>query len=335
MDMKVLKKLLVVNTIMLMGCQPYLFKHRPLGVTNCSSQEFQCEEIPNLLRKTWSHKTPLKGGLSDATIYKVTDDRNAYVIRHTQNRNQEDRTREIQAQKIASDCAYGPHVYAYDATEGKIVMSFLQAEPDWQLDPAVKAHKLAMLLKKMHEGPAFCEHAPLLEQIQHQLCAIKEYPKDIELEKLLQVFNTIETLPSAFKMPTHGDLNPNNIIFTNGDYKLIDFESSGQDDPYFDLATIIIFNFANTPHEIEFLTQYFGHVPDSQELERVGNTKKAVYLFYGAALLSRVPAQIIQQNAPVQPLPEIFKAIGEGKFSLENETDLLIFAKSFLSMATQ
>src|SRR5438445_2212817 len=227
-----------------------------------SGSSCQSRQPSGLLRTVWSEEIPLKGGLSGAAIDKVSDGKKTYVVRYFRNKGDAYIKREILAQKIASDGGYGPHVYAYD--DKKIIMSFLEATEE-TIDPAAKAFKMAELLKKIHNGPAFGERESLVHQGNRLLARVTMYPKGVDKNIIVSIVNKLAAFPIVNKSPIHGDLNPNNILLVNGEYKVIDFENAGQDDPLFDVATILLYNFANTPYESEFLHYYFGHILSREE----------------------------------------------------------------------
>lgn len=286
-----------------------------------------------LLQTHWIEKTPLKGGLSNSTLYKVSDSKNKYVLRNIEHRTWEDREREIQAQSIASQHGYGPHLYAYDIQQGKILMSFLPQSKTLP-DSSTKAHKLAKLLQKIHSGPSFCEHISILEQIKSRFHSIFFFPSDINPKDIETLIANLEKNKPLIKTATHRDLNPNNIIFDEyGDPKVIDFENAGEDDPFFDISTIIIFNFENTSEENIFLKAYFKREPTQAEIEYIHVIKKEVFLFYGLEILSKVLPETANDPAPSINFTEIYSAIKEGSFSLDDNKHLLIFAKSLLNRA--
>jgi len=300
----------------------------------CSLKKVYSSGEFSFLDKNWSKITPLKGGLSDSTLYKVSDGKNLYVIRSIAHRSEEDKIREIQAQKIASIQGYGPKLYGYDVDKGKIVMSFLLDSKE-KLDQTTKASKLAHLLKSIHNGPKFCDHIPIREQIKNLLLKAKTHFNDSETSKFLSIIAKLEKVKSFKKTATHGDLNPNNIIFSGGNFKVIDFEDAGQDDPFFDIATIIVFNFENTLYEQEFLKHYFGRNPSRKEIVHLNIMKKAVFLFYGFDLMLRVSTQTINKNVRSMNFYKALEEFEKGYLSLANNEHLLILAKSMLNMALE
>jgi thiamine kinase-like enzyme len=313
-----MNRIVILSSLILVGCSTY---NEPAN-HSCNLKKI-CSSIAfNSLDKNWTEITPLKGGLSDSTLYKVSDGKNLYVIRSIAHRSQEDKIREIQAQKIASEEGYGPKLYGYDMNKEEIVMSFLQTSEE-KLDPKTKALKLADLLKSIHNGPKFCDHPPIIEKIKSVFVKTKTYFNDTETQKFVSMIAELENLKPFKKTATHRDLNPNNIIFSGGNFKVIDFEDSGQNDSFFDIATIIVFNFENTHYEQEFLKHYFGRNPSQKEIVHLNIMKKAVFLCYGLDIMLPI---------------NFYKALEEfekGYLSLANNEHLLMLAKSMLNMAIE
>ena len=213
-----MKRFFILSGVILAGCD-----HSPTQPTfyPCNLGIKPAEGMSCFLNAKWIEKTSLKGGLSDSSLYKVSDGKNFYVIRNIGHRNHLDKIREIQAQKIASEHGYGPVLHAYDIEHGKIVMSFLETSKK-EVEPTSKAFKLAELVRKIHNGPSFCEHISIIEQIEVLFSKLKIYPISVDLQKIRSLLNSIKTIKPLKKTATHRDLSPNNIIFNNGNFKVID-----------------------------------------------------------------------------------------------------------------
>ncbi len=233
----------------------------------------------------WTEKSVLKGGASDAKLFKVSDGKQAYVIRDNSVASKSDRVREIHAQSIASQQGYGPHLYAYDLAKGQIMIEFLEQSSE-PVDPESKALQLAQLLRSIHDGPKFCYNVPIIKIIKSVFYRIKQFPAPIDKEKIARLIAFLEQIQPLQRTATHRDLNRLNIMFTQSGYKVIDFEGAGFDDPFFDIATIILFNFKDGVYEPAFLHYYFSRDPSQEELQHLGYMKKATALFYGCAIIA-------------------------------------------------
>jgi len=324
-----MKKLFFISFVLLSSCVDIQVKRQP---HSCQLDQGSVDDN-RILEKNWHQKTTLKGGLSGADVYKVVDSSGAvYVFRNISYRAHEDKLREIYAHKIASEYGYGPLLYAYNINKGKIVVSLLESSSK-TLDKQSQISVLVAALKRMHRGPAFCDHISIIDQIRALYDKINDYPQSIEGNKIGKLITQILSLKNYPKKPTHRDLNPNNIFFTNRGVKFIDFENAAQDDPFFDIASIIIFYQYDGNDEKTFLKLYFGHELSQEEHEHLRMMKKAVSLFYGLTLLSKTSSSQKNIGAQVPKLKEILNNIASGELSLEKEENLALLAIAFLRNA--
>lgn len=321
-----MKRLLLINILLLSGCVSTRIEEN----THFCQLDQEVVDEHQILEKLWHQKITLKGGLSGADIYKVTDRRGrTYVFRNIRHRSREDKVREIHAHTIASKSGYGPQLYAYNLDQGKIVVSLLENSHK-PLDQHTQIFELAKALKRMHAGPAFCDHLSIMDQTKELYNKINYYPKGIDKNKISNLIGKISSFKSYPKTATHRDLNPNNIFFTKTGVKFIDFENAGQDDLFFDIASIIIFYQYDDNAEDTFLKLYFGHELSEEEYEHLTLMKKAVSLFYGLTLLSKSPCAQYQFDNPIPSLQDILKKIAFGQFSLEKEENIIFLALAFL-----
>lgn len=283
--------------------------------------------------------TPLKGGLSGLSIYKIDMDNKSYVVRLLAKRSIADRVREIQAQTIASQQGWGPKVYVSNEEQGWIIMEYLKPETVTFLSRIGTAlyKKLGYCLRMVHNGPSFLEGKTALAEIDEllELChEHKKIPFYFNYDDLKQIVTFIHNNHCPTFVPCHRDLNPNNIIFSKNKVFLIDFEYATQDDPFYDLATVGIYYIFDSFHEKIFLEAYFGKEPTQQECAYYQLMKQAVLLFYGLDLLKGVPVEVISTaSLTIQPLLLLFKKIDEGLLSIEKPADQLKIATSMIQEA--
>lgn len=290
------------------------------------------QKSPELLRQQWTEEVSLKGGLSGASLYKVSDGVNSYVVRYIDDRTPEDRMREVKAQQVASDAGYGPKLIAYDLDEGIILMEYLtpgiMAIPVDQLP-----QKLADVLHQIHDGPAYCEGLSILDQINNRFQEIKLYPSDIDHDKLAAVIAGLEKGKSEKKTAAHRDLNPNNFIWQNDDLKVIDYENAAEDDPFFDVAAVSLFYFHDESSREAFWEAYFKGKPTVEERDHLAQMHKVVCLFYGLELLYHIPEDVVRANGPLKSVMEVFMSFQDGTLSLYTTEGQFLFSKALLKEA--
>ena len=231
----------------------------------------------------------LHGGLSSAKLFLVTAGSKAYVLRASAPSTSLE-SREIACLQIASDTGYGPHVYFIDPDRRYIIMEYVVPHPIDKEDRTSKRYYrvLGKTVSKIHNGPNFPECESIFTGIERDIEQLKNYHTLCNLvtrmEKMFFLIRTALT-PVSTKAPCHNDLNPNNIIYTGSTFKIIDYEAARQDDPYYDLATIIQFNCLNDECEKELLNAYLGRPMTPEERARLYLMKQAVRIAYSAGLI--------------------------------------------------
>jgi thiamine kinase-like enzyme len=290
------------------------------------------QKAPELLDQQWAQKVPLKGGLSGSNLYKVSDGTNSYVIRNIDNRSLEDRVIEIKAQQVASDAGYGPKLIAYDLDKGILLMEYLRPSTTAMLVDQLP-EKLATLLHQIHDGPTFCEGLSIVSQIANRFDQIKQYPSDIDHNRLIAEIAMLKKLKVQKKTATHRDLNPNNFIWQGDSFKVIDFENAAEDDPFFDVATVTLFYFHDESSREAFWEAYFKRKLTAEERNHLAQMRKAVCLFYGLELLYHIPEDVVRTNVPLKPVMEVFMSFQAGTLSLYTTEGQFIFAKALLREA--
>jgi tRNA A-37 threonylcarbamoyl transferase component Bud32 len=263
----------------------------------------------------------LHGGLSGTKIFlvkafRVSDGCQQYVVRFLTHPHTRE-PREITCLRIASNAGYGPHLYAVAPDWKWTVMEYVQPQPVTKEDRASGRYyqQLGAVISKMHHGPSFPVHRTVLEDTALDLRRIKKRSSlnlvSTRLEQILPIIQ--EALVSVGqKAPCHDDLNPGNMIWTGSTFKIIDFAAACQDDPYFDLATIIQFNCFCAETENQVLTAYFLGSMTKEERAHLFLMKQAVRIAWTVRLLLSVPDQTLEEIDE----PHTFEAILN---KLENE----------------
>ena len=168
--------------------------------------------------------TPLKGGLSESTLYKVDSEDKSCVIRFIGHRSRKDKLREIDAQTIASQEGWGPTLYASDINEGWIIMEYIKQIPLTAADRMNDEMYIALgkCLQHIHTGPKFLTGKPILKEIEELLEKLQredKIPQSIDYVILENLLESIKKNYPLILTPTHRDLNPNNIIFSDKCHK--------------------------------------------------------------------------------------------------------------------
>lgn len=291
------------------------------------------QKSPELLAQQWTQKAPLKGGLSAATVDKVSDGKTFYVLRQLNDRRLDDRMRELKAQQVASDAGYGPKLIAYDLDKGTVLMEYLKPSTTAMLVDQLP-EKVAALLHQIHDGPAYCEGKSILDQLAQRYEVALVFPSDIDRTRVGTEIASLLKMRTDQKKPTHRDLNPNNFIWQSDSFKVIDFENAAQDDPFFDLATVLLFQLHDDQSRKAFLGAYFHRDLTEAESQHLQSMRKVVCLFYGLGLMSHASLEMIEDSKETQSLQDVFDSLfKKGAFDLSQVSNQLIFAKALIKEA--
>jgi thiamine kinase-like enzyme len=232
---------------------------------------------------------PLSGGFSSPGMYKVTAAGRAYVVRFShEDWKLADRTREIDAMKIASSKGLAPEVFFSDAKHGVVVMEYLpkQDPPQWLNMTDDYLQMLASRMRTLHEGPAFKSYISIFDDIRSVGATIVSDPLNIISQSLkLNTQLEKELKPHWQSKPCHNDLHPDNTIENGGQIYFIDWEEAGPSDPFRDLATYAMFCGMKPGQEIKLLTYYLGRKPNKTEEAKYHQVKRVVLIYYGLVMI--------------------------------------------------
>lgn len=239
--------------------------------------------------------TPLKGGGSQAMLYRFDLNKQSYVLRLLPpHADQFTRMHQITLATEAGQTRIGPEIYFVDSQLKGIIMDFIPGRTVQQADfeNPNKLTQFAKLLKKLHQSttkfPIACSpfqrfHDFLLKGIQNTIVYSPRFAETITLMKELETTLKLKPIPLV---PAHLDLHPLNIMIENDQFLLVDWVNGGISDPYFDLATFTTFLNLNDSQILTFLTQYLERPPTQFERHRFIITKPIRPFVIAAALLT-------------------------------------------------
>ena len=197
----------------------------------------------------------LDGGHSDAAWLIERDGIRAVLKLDEAPRSAPFNTRLVEAsiQARAFDSGIGSRVLHAD--EQMLLSEYVEGAP-WgtqENDDADELHALAMALRQVHA-------LPLTGRQFDALTAAKQYLKgigDADEEIAERCLRTIRETPMPVRPSCcHNDLVPANILVGNG-IRLIDWEYACDNDPLFDLATVVVELNLNSADVSRMLDVYF------------------------------------------------------------------------------
>lgn len=178
-----------------------------------------------------------------------------------------DRKFEYEVQKLAFEKDITAEPLVFYEENGFMVSQFLEGvhkEVETSVPQKVKVQSSGGTAPKgIHYNQVFTskDDLKLLAKTLRKLHSISIDAKPIELhienktDEVLKAFETIDNYPKE-NVLCHNDLSPQNIFFTDK-VKLIDWEYTGVNDRYFDLACVCVEFKLDNEDEVFFLESYF------------------------------------------------------------------------------
>lgn len=264
----------------------------------------QAESVERLLK-----------GMSSPGLYKISVEGNAYVVRFCNTkRSLEDKQRELDAMLSASKRGLAPKVIYSNLEDGLIIMDYIDPIPT---NPFSKdsLRLLGTGIRQIHEGPTFGRSASIFDVLKY-FESLMSGSKPSVVIKASELLNELamELKPFLVEKPCHHDINPNNILYSDGKIYFIDWELAGQGDPFFDLATPVILYSMDQNQEDAVLNAYFERAPFPEEKFKFEKMKSVAMIYYGFALIaiSQARGEGPVSDEEIQSLPSPRELAREG-----------------------
>jgi aminoglycoside phosphotransferase (APT) family kinase protein len=257
----------------------------------------------------------MTGGRSGATLLSLTVGGKGYVLRRrdpARPGNELRTAREIECMRIASERGVAPRLRHVDAASGVTIMERVEVAPC-----ARRTGCVASTLRRLHEGPAFpTGRATSVTAMAHFADGVLRARGDDGLpEDLLRTMDELATATKrhAETAPCHNDLNPGNILTTRDAAVFIDWEISGQGDPFFDLGQLGVFMFRTPGARAELLEAYLGRRPSEEEQARAFVARVMALGFFAASFFHHVMGG--KGRAPATPvsMPDLLGLLGSNR----------------------
>jgi thiamine kinase-like enzyme len=191
---------------------------------------------------------PLPGGLTNKN-YKVTTPSGVFVVRHSTpspaNGLGVDRRAEYENSVRAAAAGVGAPVVEFLPDDGVLVIGFLEGETlsDEHLQRPGMMPRLADACRRLHAGPAFVNRFDMFELQPEYLARVQR--RGFRLPPgYLDHAGAVDRIRAALAVrpvplrPCHNDLLAANFIDDGRTIWIIDYEYSGNNDPYFELGNI-------------------------------------------------------------------------------------------------
>jgi thiamine kinase-like enzyme len=191
---------------------------------------------------------PLPGGLTNKN-YKVTTTEGVYVVRQASpspaNGLGVDRQAEYENSVRAAAAGVGAPVIDFLPEIGILVVGFLEGETvnDAHLQRPGMLPRIAEACRRLHAGPSFVNRFDMFELQPDYLGRVMRggfrLPSGYHdhTETVGRIRTALAVQPTAL-VPCNNDLLAANFIDDGGAVSIIDYEYSGNNDPYFELGNL-------------------------------------------------------------------------------------------------
>lgn len=189
----------------------------------------------------------LAGGLTNKN-FRITTDQGDYVLRLSSKESRElsvDRVNEHRNTLLASQSGVGAPVYDFLPDDCVLVIGYIDGVT--LTDASFRAEgtlpRVAAAVRRLHNGPRFVVDFDMFKiQADYQARVLSKgyrLPADyLDHEPAIRTIETALRAVHVATVPCNNDLLAGNFIDTGSEIRLIDYEYSGNNDPYFELGNI-------------------------------------------------------------------------------------------------
>ena len=224
------------------------------------------DAVPALAGRT--EVSDLSGGLTNRNL-KVTTPEGVYVARLSSPESALlaiDRANEHANSRAAAESGAAPAVVAFAPEVSVLVVAFIEAAT-WGNDDVLhpeNASRVADVCRRLHAGPRFVNDFDMLRLQPHYLSLVLERGFRLP-DRYLDFAPHVEALAAALAVrpqatvPCNNDLLAANILDAGDRLWLIDYEYSGNNDPFFEIGNLWS-EAAGTPEDLgRLVAAYVGH----------------------------------------------------------------------------
>ncbi len=220
---------------------------------------------------------PLPGGLTNRN-YKVSTPGGTYVVRHSTPSSADelavDRRAEYENSVRAAAAGVGAPVVEFLPDEGVLVIGFVEGETlsDQLLQVPGMMPRVAAVCRRLHGGPAFVNRFDMFVLQLDYLARVERRgyrlpPGYLDHAAAVErVRRALAVRPVPLR-PCHNDLLAANFIDDGREVSIIDYEYSGNNDPYFELGNIWS-ECHLTLEQLEELVESYDGSPSSSHFAR-------------------------------------------------------------------
>jgi len=267
--------------------------HDDVRIWRIVSDFIQTLDFSNSLKPEELTYTVLKGGRSQAAIYRFSIHEHTYVLRlFPPQAKQPARLHQVSMAKQAGKIGAGPKVFFTDPQLEGIIIDYIPGRTVHPMDfeDPDRLAQFACFLRCLHQSSEpFPVAISPFRRFHDFLGRATQYHSHLWFAEVKEIIEKLEAALQLYRVPnvpTHLDLNPLNIMLTKEGFLLVDWVNGGMSDPYFDLAAFSIFHNLNESQSQAFLNHYFDRCPTQTEWSRFVIIQPIRLFVIAAAFLS-------------------------------------------------
>ena len=189
---------------------------------------------------------------------------------------------EMDMQTIAAAEGLAANIYYRDISQSMFVMEFLYKA---KFSAGQRGRGLLQeFLNDIHmiKTSDKMQSRDMYQQLADNIAKLKSMHGAVHpefLSKFEKVLALREKVPLRSESFTHNALNLDNLFFYDNKFRAISWQHSGVGDPYYDIASAIVWYLPSLANHAEFLSSYYGYPANEEQVKRlfaIENLVKAV-----------------------------------------------------------
>jgi thiamine kinase-like enzyme len=249
--------------------------------------------LPTDLRGPATTITKVAAGLSGAGVHRVEAAGQSFVLKISSKDEPLARWHQkVHIQQLAANAGLSPRVIHTDEARRAVVSAFVvdRSFPAFYLNPTTRETALGQLgrtLRRVHDLPLSPDATA--RNPREFLADLWSGLEDFALPAFVgdaarRVLNEDAPARDRALVLSHNDVNPSNIVYDGENLLLLDWETAGPNDPFYDLAGISVFARMDDDTCQRMLAAYDG-APVSSLPARFAYNRRLVAALCGAMFL--------------------------------------------------
>ena len=290
--------------------------------------------------------SPVAGGLSAAPVFKITVNKEAYILKLGSTQGIVNPVAEPYVNmEIAANAGIAPPLYYLNAVDALSITKFIEHKSLRAVftSPDVLLEKLAKTIRSIHEMPQLPKENSLWSIVESLIQQVRETPMGTNtvFEDFFEYYEIIRLYypwDDKDTVSSHNDLNPGNILCDGKRIWIVDWDAAHRNDRYVDLAISANSFVRSESQEKLFLEAYFGDELNSYKSARFFVMRQICRLIYAALMFkfahtSDPTCNLDDPDLQTVNMQKIGEQIGSGKLSISSSKGQLFYGKAMINEA--